>query len=79
VSLKYVGFAREWDEIAYRGDVEKGKFLAGYYRQGTLLAAASMGMPNETTAIEILLSRRIALPSARLADVSVDLLALARV
>ena len=78
VSLKYVGFAREWDEIAYRGDVEKGKFLAGFYRQGTLLAAASMGMPSETTAVEVLLSRRIQLPPGKLADGSVDLLSLAR-
>ena len=78
ISLKYVGFAREWDALAIRGDVDKGKFLAGYYRKGTLLAAASIGMPNEITAVEMMLRRKIALPAAKLADAGVDLLSIAR-
>jgi apoptosis-inducing factor 3 len=78
VSLKYVGYAREWDQIAYRGDLEKGKFLAGYYKEGRLLAVAAMGMPNETTAAKMLMERKKALPPATLSDGSVDLLALAR-
>ena len=78
VSLKYVGLAREWDQIAYRGEVEKGKFLAGFYRKGALVAAASMGMSDETTAVEVLLRRRLPLPAAKLADARVDLLAMAR-
>ena len=78
VSLKYVGFAREWDQIAYRGDVENGKFLAGYYGAGTLLAAASLGMPTELTAVKWMMARKVPLSPAQLADERVDLLALAR-
>jgi len=78
VSLKYVGLAREWDQVVYRGDVEKGKFLAGFYLKGTLLAAASIGMNDETTAVEIMLSRRLPLSADKLAASDVDLLALAR-
>lgn len=78
ISLKYVGFARTWDEIALRGDVEKGKFLAGFYREGALLAAASIGMPEELTAVEIMLRRKIALPAGRLSDAGVNLLSIAR-
>jgi hypothetical protein len=78
ISLKYAGFAREWDALAVRGDIEKGKFLAGYYRKGTLLAAASIGMPNEITAVEMMVRRKIALPAAKLADAGVDLLSFAR-
>ena len=78
VSVKYVGFARRWDEIAYRGDVEKGKFLAGYYSDGTLIAASAMGMPNEITAVKLLIEKKKTLPPAKLADGSVDLIALAR-
>ena len=77
ISLKYAGYAREWDTIAVRGDVDKGKFLAGYYRKGTLLAAASIGMPNELTAVEIMLKKRIALPESKLADAGVDLISMA--
>jgi len=78
ISLKYAGFAREWDTIAVRGDVDKGRFLAGYYRTGTLAAAASIGMPNELTAVEMMLRKKIALPEAKLADPGVDLLSIAR-
>ncbi len=76
VSLKYVGYAREWDEIVFRGDVERGRFLAGFYSRGTLLAAASIGMPDETTAVETLISRNTALPAATLADPGVSLVGL---
>jgi len=78
VSLKYVGYAREWDQTAVRGDPEKGKFLAGYYKGGKLLAAAAMGMANEITAVRMLLGKKKTLPPAQLSDGSVDLLALAR-
>jgi len=78
VSLKYVGFAREWDLIAYRGDVDKGKFLAGYYGAGTLLAAASLGMPTELTAVKWMMAKKVPLSPAQLTDERVDLLALAR-
>jgi len=76
--LKYVGYARAWSEIAVRGDVEKGKFLAGFYSEGTLLAAASIGMPDELTAVEMMLRRKIALPAERLSDSGVDLLSMVR-
>jgi NADPH-dependent 2,4-dienoyl-CoA reductase/sulfur reductase-like enzyme len=78
ISLKYVGFAREWDTLAVRGDVDKGRFLAGYYRMGTLLAAASIGMPNELTAVQMMLREKIALPEVKLTDPGVDLLSIAR-
>jgi NADPH-dependent 2,4-dienoyl-CoA reductase/sulfur reductase-like enzyme/nitrite reductase/ring-hydroxylating ferredoxin subunit len=78
VSLKYVGFAREWDKVAVRGDIEAGKFVVGYYRKGTLAAAATIGMANELTAVEVILRRRIALPPSKLADASVDLFSMAR-
>ncbi len=77
-SLKYVGFAREWDDIAYRGDVEGGQFLAGFYHRGALLAAASLGMPNEVTAVKEILSRGVPLAPGKLADEKADLFALAR-
>jgi apoptosis-inducing factor 3 len=77
ISLKYVGLARSWDRIAWRGSTEKDKFLAGYYSGGKLLAAACVGMPTELTAVEIMLGKNIPLPPEKLEDGSVDLLALA--
>ena len=78
ISLRYAGYAREWDALAVRGDVDKGKFLVGYYRKGTLLAASSIGMPNELIAVELMLKKKIALPAVKLEDAGVDLLSMAR-
>ena len=50
--LKYVGAARTWDEIVYRGDVEAATFLAGFYRGGALKAAATIGRRVELAAVE---------------------------
>jgi NADPH-dependent 2,4-dienoyl-CoA reductase/sulfur reductase-like enzyme/nitrite reductase/ring-hydroxylating ferredoxin subunit len=78
IPLKYVGSARSWDEIVYRGDVETGKFLAGYYTAGTLKAAATVGRRLELAAVERLLRLR-SLPSrAEFADEGFDLVAAAR-
>jgi len=78
LSLKYVGAARMWDEIVYRGDVEGATFLAGFYRSGVLKAAATVGRRTELAAVERLL--RVGRPPARgeFADESFDLVAAAK-
>jgi NADPH-dependent 2,4-dienoyl-CoA reductase/sulfur reductase-like enzyme/nitrite reductase/ring-hydroxylating ferredoxin subunit len=78
LGLHYVGFTREWDELAVRGDIEAGKFLVGYYMNGTLRAAAGIGMSNALTAVEYLLRRNAPPSAAQLADPSFDLLGAAR-
>ena len=77
-SLKYVGYAAEFDQIVYRGVVEEGKFLAGYYRKGALKAAATIGMALDLVAIERLLKFKAAPTAAQFADQGFDLLAAAR-
>jgi apoptosis-inducing factor 3 len=78
ISLKHVGSTGAWDALSFRGDVEAGKFVAGYYRRGALVAAAGVGMPTELTAVEMMLRRRMPLPSETLSDSAVDLLARVR-
>jgi apoptosis-inducing factor 3 len=78
-SLKYVGHAAEFDQVVYRGVVEEGKFLAGYYRKGDLKAAATIGMPLDLVAIERLLKFKAPPTAAQFADTGVDLLQAARV
>jgi 3-phenylpropionate/trans-cinnamate dioxygenase ferredoxin reductase subunit len=77
-SLKYVGHAPHFDQIVYRGIVEDGKFLAGFYGGGVLKAAATIGMPVDLVAVERLLNYRAAPTAAQLADPGFDLLAAAR-
>jgi NADPH-dependent 2,4-dienoyl-CoA reductase/sulfur reductase-like enzyme len=76
--LKYVGAAREWDEIVYRGDVEAATFLAGFYRAGALKAAATIGRRIELAAVERLMRLGRTPSRAELADDDFDLVAAAK-
>ncbi len=72
-SLKYIGFGNGYDRIVFRGKVEDGKFLAGYYRGEKLLAAAGLGMSREVMAIWECMERGIVIGADDLADGSKDL------
>lgn len=43
VKLRYVGHAKEWDDIVYHGDPESLKFVAFYVKDNRVLAAAGCG------------------------------------
>ncbi|MFB0546165.1 MAG: FAD-dependent oxidoreductase [Anaerolineae bacterium] len=72
-SLKYVGFARNYDRIAYRGDVEEGTFLAGYYQNGVLKAAATLGRSREIIALGEILKAGIMISPDQFQDEGTDL------
>ncbi len=77
-SLKYVGYARKWDQLVYRGEVEKGVFIAGYYLRGTLRAAATVGLAQEVVALERLLRYGKPPRAGELEDPGFDLIAAAK-
>jgi len=72
-SLKYVGHAKTFDQVAYRGSVEEGKFLAGFYLRGTLKAAATVGLTQEIVSVERLLRFQAPPSAAQLQDPGYDL------
>ena len=72
-SLKYVGHARSFDQVVYRGSVEEGRFLAGFYLRGGLKAAATIGLAQEIVAVEHLLRFDRPPSAAQLADSAFDL------
>ncbi|MFP4484850.1 MAG: FAD-dependent oxidoreductase [Spirochaetota bacterium] len=43
----FIGYAPDYDEIRFRGDVVAGDFLAGYFKGGSLAAVAAMGRTGE--------------------------------
>lgn len=49
--LRYVGHAKEWDEIIVDGDLEKREFIVFYLKDNQVLAAASSKRDTETAAI----------------------------
>ena len=77
-SLKYAGHARQFDLVQYRGSVEEGSFLAGYFYQGKLKAAASVGRRVEQLAMAEIIRRGLPLLPTQLSDEGFDLLAYAR-
>src|SRR5215217_4523245 len=55
VALLYVGHAKSWDDIIYRGDVLSHDFLAFYLKGDRVLAVAGMNRDSEMAAAEELL------------------------
>jgi NADPH-dependent 2,4-dienoyl-CoA reductase/sulfur reductase-like enzyme/nitrite reductase/ring-hydroxylating ferredoxin subunit len=59
-SLRYVGRARDWDEIRLDGAIFQGAFTARYYSAGQLRASASLGRDHAALEDERELERMIA-------------------
>ncbi len=72
--LKYVGYAGDYDRIAYRGNVETGKFLAGFYQNGVLKAAAGSRMDKEIIHLAQMMKARATLPAEQFEDEKAGLL-----
>jgi NADPH-dependent 2,4-dienoyl-CoA reductase/sulfur reductase-like enzyme len=51
--LLYVGHAKSWDQIIYRGDVSARDFLAFYVKNDRVLAVAGMNRDHEMAEIEV--------------------------
>jgi 3-phenylpropionate/trans-cinnamate dioxygenase ferredoxin reductase subunit len=51
-TLEYVGFAKDWDRIEIDGSLEALDFIARYYGDGRLLAAAAIGRGGDPEADE---------------------------
>jgi NADPH-dependent 2,4-dienoyl-CoA reductase/sulfur reductase-like enzyme len=78
LSLKFVGHAAGFDQVAYRGTVEEGKFIAGYYRAGVLRAAAAIGLAQDLVGVEGLMRRGVPPTAVQLSDEGFDLIEAAR-
>ncbi len=52
VNLRYVGHAKEWDEVLLKGDIGERNFLAYYLKDGQVRGVAGSGRDKEMCAIE---------------------------
>jgi NADPH-dependent 2,4-dienoyl-CoA reductase/sulfur reductase-like enzyme/nitrite reductase/ring-hydroxylating ferredoxin subunit len=72
-SLRYIGFAREFDRVIVRGDVARDDFVAGFYHSGTLKAAASIGHTRELIRLGQILQAGGTVSPEQLGDPKFDL------
>ncbi len=70
--FQYVGHAPRYDRIAYRGDVENGAFVAGYFEEGTLKAAAGHGRSTDIILLGEILKAGHPIPFEQFEDESFD-------
>jgi NADPH-dependent 2,4-dienoyl-CoA reductase/sulfur reductase-like enzyme/nitrite reductase/ring-hydroxylating ferredoxin subunit len=77
INLRSVGFAKDWDEIVYRGDVEAKNFIAFYVKSGQLQGAVSCKRDAETCAVEFILRDKMPLTKEQMANDDFDLIAYA--
>ena len=75
-SLRFIGHAPKFDQVAFRGDVSDKTFLAGFYADGTLRAAASVGWARELIRLGQMLEAGKSVSPDQLEDPSFDLLGL---
>jgi 3-phenylpropionate/trans-cinnamate dioxygenase ferredoxin reductase component len=73
--LEYVGGAREWDEVLFRGDPEDGEFSAWYLDGDRVVAALSVGRSEDLLEARRLIEAGVALGEAKatVADPEADL------
>ncbi|MUV13115.1 FAD-dependent oxidoreductase [Noviluteimonas gilva] len=57
IDVRYCGYAGKWDRVEIDGALEAQDFTARYFREGVLVAAASVGRDLENLAIEASLHR----------------------
>jgi len=49
--FRYIGHATRWDDVRIDGDLDSGKFLARYLRDGRTLAVAGGGRDRDMAAL----------------------------
>jgi 3-phenylpropionate/trans-cinnamate dioxygenase ferredoxin reductase component len=71
--MEYCGYATEWDEVVFRGDVEGREFIAFWLAGGRVVAGLNMNVWDVNDSIRELIRSRETVDPVRLADDDVAL------
>lgn len=71
--LRYIGHAKDWDEIIFDGDLQKREFIAFYVKDNRVIAAAASQRDTEMAAISELMRLNQMPTPAELRGGSIDL------
>jgi 3-phenylpropionate/trans-cinnamate dioxygenase ferredoxin reductase component len=73
VGMEYAGFATEWDDVVFRGDVEGREFIAFWLADGRVVAGMNVNVWEVTDQIQALIRARVRVDVGRLRDPGVPL------
>jgi 3-phenylpropionate/trans-cinnamate dioxygenase ferredoxin reductase subunit len=68
VGMEYAGYATEWDEVVFRGDVDAREFIAFWLKDGRVLAGMNVNVWDVTDDIQALIRSRAEVDRDRLKD-----------
>jgi 3-phenylpropionate/trans-cinnamate dioxygenase ferredoxin reductase subunit len=68
VGMEYTGFARTWDRVVFRGDVDGREFIAFWLAGGRVVAGMNMNVWDVTEPIQRIIRAREVVDARRLAD-----------
>jgi len=73
VGMEYAGYATDWDEVVFRGDVDGREFVAFWLRDGRVLAGMNVNVWDVTDHIQELIRSKARIDRDRLTDTDVPL------
>jgi 3-phenylpropionate/trans-cinnamate dioxygenase ferredoxin reductase subunit len=76
VGMEYAGYATEWDEVVFRGDVSNREFIAFWLQGGRVVAGMNVNVWDVTDSIQGLIRSRAEVDAGSLRDPDVDLASL---
>jgi 3-phenylpropionate/trans-cinnamate dioxygenase ferredoxin reductase component len=79
IGMEYLGFARSWDRVVFRGDPGTREFIAFWLVGHRIVAGMNVNVWDVTDSIRALITSRVVVDDRRLADPDVPLAELAQV
>jgi len=68
IGMEYAGYATDWDEVVFRGDVDAREFIAFWLKEGRVVAGMNVNVWDVTDQIQELIRSRQEVDRERLAD-----------
>jgi hypothetical protein len=66
VGMEYSGYATEWDQVVFRGDVESREFIAFWLKDGRVQAGMNVNVWDVTDPIQALVRSKAPVDTDRL-------------
>jgi NADPH-dependent 2,4-dienoyl-CoA reductase/sulfur reductase-like enzyme/nitrite reductase/ring-hydroxylating ferredoxin subunit len=76
MTLRYVGFVKDWDEIIIDGNITDKKFIVYFVKNNVIMAAAGINRDKEMDAVHLLMKEQKLPEVEALRDNSADILSL---